>query len=439
MFRGFASRLREQAKDAVGNYKLPTFDDMAKNDEYIHSPDFNVREGTGTRKNKATTGSLRTEEESNAGNSVATNLNMDEASYYSTESSSWSLLDRPSSTVPLSDGKTTGLTTLRVAKELNYNDEDDQDQHPQKQKNNNQSAFGVPGRIVEQTPEVVRPIKTSNSNRQKASNSSVSLLSVVSDVLQSEKPLPSKDYDYESGHNKYSRNEGEQYSVDRNDDSDNSSEDFDDEDPILFMIRKESNITLDRNNVVNSENQPQNNDLPTPVAATNKSSKRFMEDIRLQSPLHLDQNPGAVSNIHSTTTTETKSSTNRGPFDGFFKNSAIENFNRIILRRGIDNDNQARTPPPLARGRKQKAESQGEENFEVTTSTSVGILGDEDLAKLNQMNAAGKSSLSLISLSSIQSNMQVFIEYLRSNQRFLFVAFTLVLSIIVYFRIAETL
>mmetsp|Transcript_20328 Transcript_20328/g.47658 ORF Transcript_20328/g.47658 Transcript_20328/m.47658 type:complete len:124 (+) Transcript_20328:273-644(+) len=48
-FRGFASKLREQAKDAVqvagnlNNYKLPSFDDMAQNDQYIHSPDFNVR------------------------------------------------------------------------------------------------------------------------------------------------------------------------------------------------------------------------------------------------------------------------------------------------------------------------------------------------------------------------------------------------------------
>ena len=40
-FRGLATRIRAQAKDAVS--KIPNLDDMAATDDYIHREDFNVR------------------------------------------------------------------------------------------------------------------------------------------------------------------------------------------------------------------------------------------------------------------------------------------------------------------------------------------------------------------------------------------------------------
>jgi hypothetical protein len=70
-FKGFASKVREQARDAAK--KLPSFDDMAATDEYIHSEEFNV---TGQTKSK--------EEELSKQSKISE----------SDHSSTWSLIDR---------------------------------------------------------------------------------------------------------------------------------------------------------------------------------------------------------------------------------------------------------------------------------------------------------------------------------------------------------
>jgi hypothetical protein len=416
-FRGFASKFRDQAKNvAAGNFKLPTFDDMAMKDDYIHSPEFNVRGGTGTRTGRSS--SLRQQQEEN---SVVTNngSTIDEASYYSTESS-WSLLDRPSRTSTSRDlvqgVEKMMTTTTTVAQETTSTAMPEQKQSD-----------------VEHSKEIVRQSSIRSNIQYNRKTSTGSLLSVVSDALQ---PTTSVTPATTSG--EYSRNP---HHVVSDDDSDQSSEDdFDEEDPILSMIRKNYNNSNNNNNNYNNKgkNLGSDNNVPAAVITIKKSSNRFMEDLRLEAVQ--DQDVDAIAKFASsisTTETETTGSNNNnkkddGPFGGYFKNAAVvQNFNRFVLRKGPNDQAAARLPPPLARERTKG--KQPEDAFEITTSTSVGMLGDEDLEMLKQLktkSAAGEASSSSSSVSILHN--------LRERRHFLFVTFTVLLCIYVYFRRAKT-
>ena len=392
-FRGFASKLRDQAKDVVGNVKLPSFDDMAKNDDYIHSPDFNVR-GRRPKEEEIITMNAETE---NFMNGTA-----DEASNYSTESS-WSLLDRSSNTTNglVSGGKvipaTTSPATIRKKR--------------------------VPEGTNEQGMEV--PSAPSDSDRQTAKNPNVSLLSVVSDALQPTTPVQ---------RGEFKKNILIRRAVDSDDFSDQSSEGFDEEDPILSIIRKENKNS---NNVTNRDKHPNTEDAPASVITIKKSSNRFMEDVRLQAPVEQVRGVDRIIKMHPTAKSNSErdnGSIYGGPLSGFFKTTAIQNFKRIVLRKGPDAVQQ-RSPPPLARERTTMREQKDDnDGFQIKASTSVGILGDVDLERLKQLKIAGESSSALSSLSTIP----LLVEYLGEHRQFLFVLFTLVLAIFIYFRQSTT-
>lgn len=458
-FRGFASKLRDQAKDAVGNYKLPTFDDMAKKDDYIHTPGFNVRSSGKSEKK-----TLRREEEITPENSIATNgtsLNgtTDEASYYSTESS-WSLLDRPASTdtgrVP--GGKTTVLTTSVAMAELNQSVRDDHNRL-QQNGNNDNKASSVPERMIEQSKKVVQSSIISNISRQDVMKSSVSLFSVVSDALQPTTPIPvpaasaTKDCDDDDGRSEYRMKKMSQHYVDNEDVSDQSSEVFDEEDPIFSIIRNNNNSTSsssDKNYAKNSKKRLDSDDAPASMMMIKKSSNRFMEDLRLQAPAEQDPGFDAIAKFYSTASSTTKSEIEAkgivkgDSVGGYLKNAAIQNFNRIVLRRGSNNqsnNNQATAHqqlPPLARERKPIPELEQRDAFQMTASTSAGMLSDEDINQLKQLKIARESSSALSSLSIIQTKIQMLKEYLHEHRLIMFVIFTLLLSILVYFRRGST-
>ena len=358
-FRGFANKLRDQAKDVVGNVKLPSLDEMAKNDEYIHSPDFKVRGAKATVR-----------EDQSADISTTGGTMLDEASNYSTESS-WSLLDRPATGL-VAGGKTSVATI------------------PQQ-------------KGPEQTIQATIPSENDRPTKPKPAGS---LLSVVSDALQPTTPVQQNRtlalYD---------------------DDSDQSSQIFDEEDPILFSIRK------DQTNSKNvTQNSPTNSDAaPATVITIQKSSNRFMDDVRLQSSVKQDDGfDGIIQKAQGTNTHTEKAST---PLAGFFnKTSAIQNFQRMVLRRGPQQQQQ-RVPPPLSRERPSKPQP-NKDDFQIEASTSVGILGDDELERLKQLKLAGESSSAFASF----SNIPRMIEYIGEHRQFLFVVFTMLLCIFVYFR-----
>jgi len=459
-FRGFASKLREQAKDAVtvagnvnvnlNNYRLPSFDDMAKNDEYIHSPDFRVR-GGGTKSSAETATATATAAD-------------DAASHYSRSTeSSWSLLDRA--------GSNSGSD-----RNSNSNSNSNADETGMNRKTTQQRSVSVSKQNQNQNQSDLN-----NNKNNKHKSSSVSLLSVVSDALLEHQRATAATTTTTQQHKYDTRNtsssssssnsiDSDNSSDSNNDsDSDNSSEGFDEEDPILLsMARNKNNKNKTERNerVRNKSNRNYNNrghddddddHAPTSVITIhsnssnnnrNKSSNRFMEDVRLQTPLHQqDQSAtrsaieiemgGAANSTESSTTTTTG---NSGPFGGYFKNMAVENLNR--LKRGLNINNatnndttttqQQLSLPPLARARNFWTKPQPhieDENNNFETTTSAGILGEDDLQRLQQLRLGGASGGGWSS----KIAMVFGAEFWHEHRHFLFVAFTLGLSIFVYF------
>jgi len=431
-FRGFASKFRDQAKNvAAGNFKLPTFDDMAQKDEYIHSPEFNVR-GSG----RST--SLRQQQQQEEHSVVTTNngggSTIDEASYYSTESS-WSLLDRPSRTntstgpgLVQSAGNTTSTTTPAHKK-----------QHD-----------------VEEGKEIVRQSSIVSNIQYKRRTSTGSLLSVVSDVLQPTTPVtPAAAAAATTSSGEYNRNQHRVVSDDDNSDQ-SSEDDFDEDDPIYSMIRNNNNNNNNsgsgNNNNNNYKNDRKNNnrknlgsdnEAPASVVTIKKSSNRFMEDLRLEDVQ--DQDVDDIAKFASSATASTTDiqvePKSGGPFGDYFKNAAVvQNFNRVVLRKGPNTDPAAARvpPPPLAR-QGTTGNQPNKDPFEITTSTSAGMLGDKDLELLKQLklkSAAGEAASSSSSKSSSSSGS--ILSHLWEHRHFAFVAYTVLVCIYVYFRRART-
>lgn len=411
-FRGFASKLREHAKDAVGNYKLPNFDDMAERDEYIHSPEFNVRGRTTTREAAPAGESSSPPPNAEREHSTTYSLNVagpDEASYYSTESS-WSLLDRPPNhtiSVPISSGNEIQQTRVATI---------------------SMSIRDNPRGVYDGQTEDLRssgPILPSEQQRDK--HSSVSLLSVVSDTLPETVPLATDAPLTNSGGNYVIAGSGTQtpdYMESVNDSCQSSEGSYDEEDPILSMIQKDFS-GQNRENAQNGDG-----DAPTPVITIQKPSNRFMEDARLQTPLHQDQTMEALTRMSitpaaaATTEAEISNINASGQFGGYFKTMALSNLNRIKLGLSMKNsDNkQQLPPPPLARERTPKPAGQQPPMHNFESTTSAGMLGEKDLQQLRQLKV-GRSTATILAAS-----------VWKEHKDFLFIAFTLVLSIFVYFR-----
>jgi hypothetical protein len=232
-FRDFASKLREQAK------KLPSFDDMAAKDKYIHTEEFNVRNNNNTDSSISTTNN--------------SNNNVDEASY-STESS-WSLLDRP---------------TVAVAMGTQA-------------KRNNDSDNSLTDNENNSTDEI---LSIADSRQKSAKSTSIPLLSIVSDALQQTPPTRNPIFPSISQDEDDNSDDDDSYS-----NSDHSSEGLmdDEEDPILSMIRNNNNDNI------SNRKQP-----ATTSVTTKKSSNRFMDDLRLQTPT---ENENYIQQKQETTTT----------------------------------------------------------------------------------------------------------------------------------------
>lgn len=439
-FRNFASTLREQAavkaKEAAQRLQtmdlptgLPTFDDMAAKDEYIHSDEFNVR-GQPKQWKKSPPGEMDLPASSSpssspssslANNHVPDTVNMmqgDEASACTTESS-WSLLDRPRmmqhSGGSVMDGKD---------EELGFGCS-----------NHERSE----GRQVHESPSIPHE-DYGNSSRPKNDPSSAPLLSVVANALEDTPKVSKTMHPAALGGVSFHailpnipQHHDDRLSSHNVDDSD--VDDSDDEDPILLAIR---------NDAPSSERGGKRiRDVGV------KSSNRFMDDLekRLNAPqadaslvmVEAGISPAAETDASVPQVPEPSRSPllfTRGPFNGYFMNMAASSATRFWKKAQNDSAGSSSTltsrkgeknAPPLARERATKKATTSstdlltaDVNFQVTTSTSV--LADEDMARLHQFKMQPSTGLSAAML----------FDQLYENRQFVFIFFTLVLALIVY-------
>jgi hypothetical protein len=427
----FTSHLREvqkQAQDTIRKIelptKIPTFDDLAAQDDYIHSEEFNVRgqpreyskmkqkqqqndeETTGTNNNNN-----NDDRSSSMGMTAMSRLDEDGGydSFSTTGSTSsnasWSLLDRPGSVI-------SDQTTISTATKLE-NDDDDNN------KNNKQPK------------EAEADVTTTNKTPTK---SNITLLSIVTDTLQDTPPTV-KLINTESnvisssriipGVRKTSTVRSQSVS------SDHSFDDDDEEDdPILSLLKKESsNHTQQNDNSIDTNIQQiynDDDDDDTTTKITTKSTNRFIEDLdkRLETPEESMEAGRIPNSANDERPPKPIPYFTRGPFGGAVLNMAARNFNRI-LKIPESSSQQPSIPPPLARGRPRKLvpTNRPEEDFHVASSTT--ILRQDDLAELQQLKT--KSILSGVSPSTM------LLGSMQENRHFLFIGFTMLLAVFVYF------
>jgi hypothetical protein len=425
----FASRLREvqeQAKEAVQNLELPktipTFDDMAARDEYIHSEEFNVRGQPRlykTKSNDAVNGVQQNRQqlqqpsypEQRQGTTMDNDLDDEALSSHfggsvSTASSSpaWSLLDQPS--------------TEKSRKAINSDDSPTNE-------NKEASAFSKVSHLT-----LTSDGRTSPAAASTLTSSKPALLSIVNDTLQDTPPVAKHvnathrlDSLPNLGHANVRRSIFQK--------SDDDSLDDDENDPIMSLLHQEQQGDRSSSLNLDSLNENDNNVSILNSPATKKSSHRFMEDLeqRMQLPeeimeagnrrsptfdgLKMEPDPSNQQQQSSAAPYFT-----RGPFGGAVLNMAMRNFQRIVTRSDI-NEGTSPQPPPLARERLHKvALKRPEEDFHVKNSDSV--LTQAELEALKKPKCQG----------SLQA---VLMQALHEHRNYLFIAFTMILAIYVYF------
>ena len=329
-------------------------------------------------------------------------------------SASWSLLDRPGSVMSSSDQ--TVSTTTKEEEEYNGNN------------HNNEQPEG------EIENDDIRTTTDNNKTTPTKSNKNNTLLSIVTDTLQDTPPtiksintisnipgIPTRTQSISSDH-----------SFDYDDD---------DDDPILSLLKKESNHTQKGDTSVDTIRQQERysnkDDDITTKTNTKKSTNRFMEDLekRLETSEETME-AGRIPNSASYDEYEQQQQQQqrpepipyftRGPFGGAVLNMAARNFNRILKRPDSQSSPQASTPPPppLTRERPRKLvpTKRPEEDFHVASSTA--ILGQDDLAELEQLKSKSMSGVSPIT---------ILIGSIQEHRHFLFIAFTMLLAVFVYF------
>jgi hypothetical protein len=402
-FREFASKVRAQAKDAAS--KMPTFDDMAANDEYIHSEEFNVR---GQPKLKLKPKPKPTHDSNSNSNSNSNHSMTAEAGDFAgsadhdegSSTGSWSLLDRRIASTP--QEFELALTTAP----------------PEPQSVKNKST--MPWLSV-----VANTLENSNDNDNNNNNNN-------------NKPTYSKETSALSGFE--SDNENGENDTGAYDDSESDADSLDEEDPIMSMIRQDKPTTANKGKEI-----PKNKNMSAKKPKMVKKSTRLLEDLdqrllsaenqaeeqqhtinqqrqrqqqQQQQPEHAESNPPLMGsrfgNWARTVMTTQVNRVLRRP-----ESNALP----TVLASGI-----SRPPPPLAREKPSTPTLivPDEENFNVAASSSV--LADDDLVQLAKMKQPGALE-----------KLSVFVGSLKENRHFLFILFTLLLAVFSYFYSRRTL
>jgi len=336
-FRDYASRIRSQA--AAAAKRIPTFDDMAATDEYIHSEEFNVRGKPRPKKAELAA-------------AIVPSMEPDETS----SMGSWSLLDRPPahlrSTVPQASKEKMESSSTQVSLQ-----------------------GGMESATISTNTSVSSEAPSATKRRlSPQSSSALPLLSVVANTLEGKDDSTNID----------ALDSGDSTSVGDSDDMDSDLEDDEKDDPILSMIRKDKPSTKQQARVSTKskssrENRPERQ---------KKSNQRFMQDLdeRMEAGL-----PRTVGSVESPSSIGMKS-----PLGGWVQNMARNQFNRILRRTESKSPTSTtvKAPPPLARERTQHSKPRpNKEEEEYNQAASSSMLGDDELAHLAKFkNGVGTCS-----------------------------------------------
>jgi hypothetical protein len=337
-FKGFASKVRAQAVDAAS--KLPSLDDMASKDDYIHSAEFKVR-----NHHEQTTNTTEANEVHSSDNETA---------------SSWSLLDRR---IP-SNSHLSSLTTSSVS---------------------SHSSSAV---VVESATEISKqsqpqerksqPTIVSSKRQQTASG----MLSIVADALNDTFDAPQQksqiQYDVKVPFDNVHDDE-----VLFSSSGDDSWDEGDEEDPILSMIR---------------QNKTTNKEKINKKPFKKRNPNRFLEDLdglettdmeegRHQKPLkHQASAIAAVA--------PTAMPTTRKELGNWMKAMASSQVDKILRRQPeAPSLITATYQAPLTSHFRNTFFRQMPPEEEYLSADSKHLLGDDELAQLSKLKASQKNSL----------------------------------------------
>lgn len=367
-FRDYASKLRSQA-EAVAS-KIPSFDQMAANDEYIHSEEFNFRGQTKSKKLPA---------EPSADNVLP--ISGPATDRDDTSMGSWSLLDRPATRI-----KSSLLPSTIPGKGVAPSDTSSQ----------NKAEFNASS-----SSNTISSSEAKQEKNQQQTPSSTSLLSVVTHTLQGtyrpqmDSSSESTDTGTDVLDSGYSDG-SDQGGIDSDDDED---------DPIILLLRDK------RNSSGKSSDKS---------AKAKKSSRRFLDDLdkRLATPMQMEEGE-AIAEKKAPSTANTAFASFQNPLEKWVPSIAQRSFQRFLRPTEVSTLPNA---PPLAREQKAKKEipKPPEEEFQATASSS--LLADDELAELARLNMSTRKSL-----------VSVLLDSFLENRQFGFILFTLILAIYLFF------
>jgi hypothetical protein len=366
-FSEYASKLRTHAVAAAKI--IPTFDDMAANDDYIHSEEFNVRRQSSRQINDSTKAVINS----------STRVDPDDLS---SASSSWSLLDRPS----LHKSHLAVPSTEEIPPIQN-------------------GAIDIANPVSADTSVSTTSQRTPS---QRSSIASVPWLAVVTNAL--EEPLErSGPGEVIGGHSSNTSSDNDE------DDSLDSEPSVDD--PILFLVRKE------KERMVKTR--------PTRRCSTDQmmppKHRRFLDDERLsglETTRMEDELPPAP---HAREIQTQDSSSFRGPFGGLVINMAKVQLDKFMgrpdLKQSQTSSTQMSRPPLMTERKNQKPTIMklSEEEYHQTASSAV--LCEDDLVRLSKLRETSLCGTYAIGM----------MNFLRENQYFGLIFFTLILAFFLFF------
>lgn len=386
-FRDYATRIQAQA--AAAAKKIPTFDDMAAKDDYIHSEEFKVRgQSRGKRE-----GALKSDQVHMA----TTTVEPDETSSIS----SWSLLDRP--TIRAAQFQSDQEATRVVKVETFAN------QGPTAQRWIDTVPMSSNTSLSSEAPST-HPLES-----QRNQSSGLPVLSVVA------KALETKDNVKHPQTETADSDESNSNDCSSDDESTDSADEDDMNDPILSMIRK----SKPNSKKAKPKGQRRKETKSQKEHTLTKSKQRFLHEIN-EEEIPIVSIDGRESAIPSSSTTPLEpqpSSRVQGWFQRFASSSSL---NRAAVRvQGQPSDVHPTNQPavaPLARERTQKSNKNLQPSVEdYHQANASAVLGDEELAQLAMMTSSNRNTC---------SGLGAFIE---GHRRFAFIIFTLLLAWLVYY------
>jgi hypothetical protein len=387
-FRGFASKIQASAAQAAA--KLPTFDDMAAKDDYIHSEEFNVSGQKRPNKNN-----IRVQESSTA---AAATTGVEESSSVS----SWSLLDRPVSEVRAALPTPSQNPLVRP--------DDD----------------STPKRKTPQHDRIETTTSSLSSWGEKStirSQNSLPLLAVVTDTLEEEEPLAQSivsSLDHEDDQ------ESQTSDSERSNNGYTSDDEYDEDDPIMSMIRKPSSKVSKKKQARKIKSKAtsaiqQAGNHSDDVGSSKKSSRRFLDDLddRLSTP-ESRMEAGVI--VGQSENSSPPPVTNRW---GWVNSMATEKMGQMLGRpvlAAISRPTTTSSSAPLARKKPEVKAAPAHKEEDFLVASSMAVLADDELAQLAKMKQPSMMDQLCMLLHSIQENRQ-----------FVFIAFTMLLAAAVYF------